>query len=411
MLSSLHQHFLYKHFRQVLAAVPSDRLLALDVLRGLTITAMILVNNPGSWQYIYAPLRHASWHGWTVTDLIFPFFIVIVGISLQLNLGRQPAVRRASLLLAAFRRGLILVLLGLFLALFYIDSSNSSVGYLQHKLDTLRWPGVLQRIGVVYFITVLIVLTVLSCSGRTAVATVWRIGWFVGLCALYLLAMWYWPYADATGQRYQGLLAYGNNFAAWLDTTVLGASHVYYKNATPFAFDPEGLWTTLPAIASCLSGVLLAQWLQSARTLAVKISVMLLVGAVAVLLAEWLHTVVPINKYLWTPSFVLLSTGYCSIALALCLWLCDVKQHRLWAAPFVVFGANALLFFMLAGIAARVLAMIPVGSGSLQRWLFGNIYQPLLGNYPGSLAYAVSFLVLSYLLMYGCYRRGIFFKV
>jgi len=394
---------LYRRYADaILAVLPANRLLALDVLRGLTITAMILVNNPGSWSYVYAPLRHAQWHGWTLTDLIFPFFIVIVGISLQLSLQRQSSVAKTVVIKQAALRSIKLFALGLFLALFYYNFRDPAYSYIEQKLLTLRWLGVLQRIGLVYFFTVLIVL---YCSSRG------RIGWLLGLCALYLAGIWYLPYADAQGNQFSGLLLHGNSFAAWLDHSVLGAKHVYYRSATPFAFDPEGLWSTLPAIASCLSGVLIAQWLQTERSLAQKIRGLLLCGVVAVWLAELWHFSLPINKSLWTPSFVLLSSGYCAIALAACLWLCDVKRWRRWSAPFVVFGANAILFFMFAGLAARALMMLSVGEASLQSWLFSALYQPLFGDYNGSLAFALSFLLLSYLLMHWCYKRGYIFKV
>ncbi|WP_372625505.1 acyltransferase family protein [Arsukibacterium sp.] len=402
MLSGLKQHC-----DAILAKVPRQRLLALDALRGLTITAMILVNNPGNWNHVYGPLRHAEWHGWTLTDLIFPFFIVIVGMSLQLRLQWQSSSAKSSqpkalIIRHAAVRSLKLFGLGLFLALFYYNFADPAYSYIEQKLLTLRWLGVLQRIGLVYFATVLIVL---YCGTRG------RILWLAGLCAVYLAAMLYLPYQDAYGNQFSGLLLFGNSFAAWLDHTVLGARHLYYGSATPFAFDPEGLWSTLPAVASCLSGVLLAQWLQTERTLSWKVRGLLLAGVIAVWLAELWHFALPINKNLWTPSFVVLSSGYCAIALAACIWLCDIKRWRRWSAPFVIFGANAILFFMLAGLIARTLVMIPVGEGSLKGWLFSRLFQPLFGDVNGSLAFALVFLGLSYLLMHWCYRRGIVFKV
>lgn len=394
--------WLKNHCDNILAGLAPERLLALDALRGLTITAMILVNNPGSWSYVYGPLRHAEWDGWTITDLIFPFFIVIVGISLQLSLQRHQQQARWLVIRQAAVRGLKLFGLGLFLALFYYNFADPAYNYIEQKLLTLRWLGVLQRLGLVYFATVIIVL---YCDTRG------RIAWLGGLCAVYLAAMLYLPYQDSQGNSFSGLLVFGNSFAAWLDHTVLGVHHVYYRDATPFAFDPEGLWSTLPAIASCLSGVLLAQWLQTERSLAEKIRGLLLPGVIAVWLAELWHFSLPINKSLWTPSFVLLSTGYCAIALAACIWLCDIKRWRRWSAPFVVFGANAILFFMLAAVAARALVMIPVGDTSLKNWLFSYLFQPLFGNLNGSLAFALVFLLVSYLIMHWCYRKGYIFKV
>jgi predicted acyltransferase len=386
----------------ILAALPPQHLLALDVLRGLTITAMILVNNPGSWSHMYAPLRHAQWHGWTLADLIFPFFIVIVGMSAQFSQNSGQRAGHVCVLKQAAIRSLKLFALGLFLALFYYNFREPNYNYLQQKLLALRWSGVLQRIALVYFCTVLIMQ---YCTTRG------RIGWVIGLCLLYLAAMWFVPYHSSSGQQFVGMWQHGNSFAAWLDHYVLGAQHVYYRAATPFAFDPEGLWSTLPAIASCLSGVLMAQWWQTERSTVQKIRGLALAGVVAVWLAELWHFSLPINKSLWTPSFVLLSSGYCAIALAACIWLCQVKGWRRWTAPFVVFGANAILFFMLAGVLARLLSMLSVGAGSLHSWLFSQWFEPVFGSLNGSLAFALAFLACSYLVMHFCYQRGYLVKV
>ncbi|MDP4944943.1 MAG: heparan-alpha-glucosaminide N-acetyltransferase domain-containing protein, partial [Alishewanella sp.] len=235
-----------QHCQAILAQQPAGRLLALDILRGLAIMAMVLVNNPGSWQYIYAPLRHAEWHGWTVTDLIFPAFIIMVGMSIQLSLRQKVAQTKLEVIQAGALRALKLYLLGLFLVLFYYNFRDPAYSYLQQKLLTVRWFGVLQRIALVYFCTLLIVL---YCGTRA------RVLWLVGLCVVYLALMQYMPYQDAQGQQFVGLWQFGNNFAAWLDHQILGAQHVFFRSATPFAFDPEGLLSTLPAISSCLLGV------------------------------------------------------------------------------------------------------------------------------------------------------------
>jgi predicted acyltransferase len=386
----------------ILSAVPPSHMLALDALRGISITAMILVNNPGSWSYVYAPLRHAQWHGWTLTDLIFPFFLIIVGISLQLGLQQQQWQAKGELIKQAAVRSLKLIALGLFLALFYYNFRDPGYDYLQQKLATLRWLGVLQRIGLVYFFTVLIAL---YCNTRG------RIGWVIGLCALYLAGMYLLPYQDSHGNQYVGLLQMGNSFAAWLDHYLLGANHVYYRSVTPFAFDPEGIWSTLPAIASCISGLLMAQWLQCTHSTPQKIRGLLLGGVVAIWLAELWHYGLPVNKNLWTPSFVLLSSGYCALVLAGCIWLIEIKRWRRWSAPFVVFGANALLFFICAGVMARLLMMLSVAEKSLHSWLFATLFQPLFGAMNGSLVFALCFLLLSYNFMHWCYKRGYIFKV
>ncbi|MDP5459759.1 acyltransferase family protein [Alishewanella sp. SMS8] len=391
-----------QHCQAILAQQPAGRLLALDILRGLAIMAMVLVNNPGSWQYIYAPLRHAEWHGWTVTDLIFPAFIIMVGMSIQLSLRQKVAQTKLEVIQAGALRALKLYLLGLFLVLFYYNFRDPAYSYLQQKLLTVRWFGVLQRIALVYFCTLLIVL---YCGTRA------RVLWLVGLCVVYLALMQYMPYQDAQGQQFVGLWQFGNNFAAWLDHQILGAQHVFFRSATPFAFDPEGLLSTLPAISSCLLGVVMAQLLQSDQPLAFKIRLLALAGVAMVWIAELAHPLLPINKMLWTPTFVLLSTGYTALLLAVILWLTEIKRYRLWGAPLVVFGVNAILFFMLAGVAARILSMLPVAGTTLGNSLFREIFQPLFGNYNGSLAFALCFLAIAYLGMLALYRRGFIFKV
>lgn len=397
MLSPLRQHC-----QSILAGQPANRMLALDALRGLAILAMILVNNPGSWQYVYPPLLHAEWHGWTPTDLIFPAFLVMVGMAIPYSLAGRQMLPKAELIRQGAIRALKLYLLGLFLVLFYYNFRDPNYSYLQQKLLTVRWSGVLQRIGIVYFCTLLIVLY----SGTRG-----RIVWLSGLCLLYFLLMQFMPYRDNYGHTFVGLWEHGNNLAAWLDHHVLGPNHVFFRSATPFAFDPEGILSTLPAIASCLSGVLMAQLLQSKAELAFKLRVLLLSGLAAVWIAELAHPALPINKMLWTPTFVLLSSGFTALILALFLWLTEMKRYRLWTAPLLVFGVNAILFFMLAGVAARVLSMVPVAGTTLGNWLYRSAFQPLFGDYNGSLAYAICFLLLSYIGMLYCYRRGWIFKV
>ncbi|WP_102796328.1 acyltransferase family protein [Bowmanella denitrificans] len=396
---------LSRYANNILNGLPANRLLAIDAFRGLTIVAMILVNNPGSWSHVYAPLLHAKWHGWTPTDLIFPFFVFIVGLSIKIAIDRQLDAGQARLPIIrhAMARMLKLVLLGWFLALFFYNFRDPSFSWIDDKLLSMRIPGVLQRLGLVYFFTVLIVL-----YWRTTGRIIWAL-----LLALGYWAMLAWvPYSDGQGHQYQGLYAYGNNLASWVDHMVLGAAHVYDKKATPFVMDPEGILSTLPAIAGCLSGVLAGQFLMNNQLpLLRRITVLLLVGLTAVIVSEAWHSILPINKALWTPSFVLLSSGYACLVLGLCLWLIDHKGIKAWTAPFVVFGANAIAFYMFAAIVARLLLMFSVGEASLKGWLYTTLFQPLFGNYNGSLAFALTFLAVSYAMMHWMYKKGWFWKV
>lgn len=365
---------LQRYADNILFALPNGRLLAIDAFRGLTITSMILVNNPGSWGYIYGPLKHASWHGWTPTDLIFPFFVFIVGVSILLSVGAQQerGASTATIVKHGMKRTVKLILLGWFLALFYYNFLDPSFHWWNDRLLQMRIPGVLQRLGVVYFATLLIVL---YCPKRH------YLGWAIGLCLVYALMLLWLPYSDANGMRYQGELLPGNNLSAWLDQLVFGAKHLYIRGGQPFASDPEGLLSTLPAISSCLTGVLTAQYLQSHATLGRKVLTMACSGILLIGLAYLLNPVLPINKSLWTPSYVLLSSGFALLVLAICLWLIDLHNYRRWTSPFVVFGANAIAFFMFAGIAARLLSLVPVGDRSLQSVLYQDLLQPLLEHH------------------------------
>jgi len=398
---------LKKHADSILEKVPKHRLLSLDVFRGIAITGMILVNNPGSWSHIYAPLKHAQWHGWTVTDLVFPFFLFIVGVAIHLSISKQllSQTPHRDIIKSSAIRMFKLLLLGWFLGLFFYRFGNNDFSWIEDKLFMIRYMGVLQRIGIVYFITALLFL---FFRPGTMVA------WAVALMVIYTVLMQFMPYSDDAGVVYQGLWLKGNNFSAWLDHNLLGADHLYGKTS-PFAYDPEGLLSTLPAIATCLSGVLVGHYLQRSRELSIslnqQVKQLLFIGLMAVIFGQLLHNWIPINKALWTPSYVILTSGLACVVLALCIYLLDIKHYKAWAAPFVVFGANSIAFFMFAGISGRLLLMIPVAGKPLKAWLYTSIYQPLFGELNGSLAFAISFLLVSYLLMLWMYRKNIFWKV
>ena len=391
--------------RQILSALPANRLLALDVFRGLTITAMVLVNNPGSWSYVYPPMLHAEWHGWTPTDLIFPFFVFIVGVSISIVMSRELQKGTNKLLLiknAGIRAGK-LFLLGLFLALFYFNFVEPNYSWLESQLFSIRVMGVLQRLGLVFFFTVLIVIYFKPLG---------RFFWMLGILVSYWLLLTLVPYSTPNGDLVTGSLAFGNNLHAWLDSYVFAEANLYYRDAKPFAFDPEGLLSTLPAIAGALAGVFTGDVLtDKTRSLQSKCQLMLISGLTLLLVGELWGLVFPINKALWTSSYVLMSTGWALVILAALTWLIDIKGVKQWSAPFVVFGANAIGFYMFSAVLARLLIMIPMQETSVQGWLFSFIYQPVFGNYSGSLMFAISFCLFCYLVMHWLYKKQIFFKV
>lgn len=394
---------LENHQRVVWARMGEGRMLSLDVFRGITITGMILVNNPGSWAHVYPPLLHARWHGWTPTDLIFPFFLFIVGVSLHLSTAGKLArgADRLTLLQAGLVRSAKLYGLGLFLALFFYDFTSADYSWIQTQLMDIRLLGVLQRIAFVFVISLGIVL---------AFGRIGRVLWLVGLLVLYGTVMLYMPYPQPDGRMAAGLFEYGNNLAAYVDHHILGV-HLYYQQAEPYRFDPEGLLSTLPAVSTCLLGYGASEFLQRSGSILTKIAGLIVAGLILTAAGTWLDGIIPINKALWTPSYVLLTAGIACLVLAVCLLLLDVAKIRGWSTPFLVFGANAIAFFMLSGIVGRLLIMIPVGDTFLKEWIFQNIYFPAIGAVTGSLAFALTFLILSYGVMFWMYRRGIFWKV
>ena len=375
------------------ASSSPGRLLSLDVFRGLTIAGMVLVNNAGNWNAVYPPLLHASWHGWTPTDLIFPFFVFIVGVAIPLAFEKRKAVANAGssqrdLHLKIFRRTAVIFGLGLLLNAF---------PFTMEKLAHLRIPGVLQRIALCYFFAALIYL---KAKVRTQVMIT------ATLLILYWLAMKLIPAPGFAA----GDLTMEGSLASWVDRLLL-AGHTY----RPF-YDPEGLLSTVPAVATALFGVLAGQWLMQKREPLDKIAGLFAAGALCVIAGYMWNWGFPINKALWTSSYVMFTGGLALQLLALCYWAIDLKGWQRWAKPFVVFGVNALALYVLSGLMMKILLLIPMPkldgtAGSMKDFLYERIFGSWMSPINASLAFALSYVFLWWLLMYLLYRRRIFIKV
>ena len=298
-----------------------ERLSSLDALRGITIAGMILVNNPGDWKYVYAPLRHAPWHGWTLTDLVFPFFLFIVGISLSFSLSRrrEQEVSLGNLYTKVIRRSLIIFALGIFLALVP-----------RFDLATLRIPGVLQRIAVCYLFSSFLFLTV-GKKGRALFAFSFLI--------MYWLVMKLVPVPGYGA----GVLEYQGNLCAYIDGQLL-SGHLFKPG-----FDPEGILSTIPAISTTLLGTLTGDWLRSSLGKNRKMIGLFVAGLFLTLAGLVLHPLFPINKQLWTSTYVLFTAGACLLFLGICYSLMDVLGWKRWASPFLVFGTNAIFVYVCPG--------------------------------------------------------------
>ncbi|WP_233151825.1 acyltransferase family protein [Pelomonas sp. KK5] len=376
----------------------SKRLLSLDAFRGFTVAAMLLVNNPGDWGHLYGPLEHAPWDGWTFTDWIFPFFVFISGISMTISLGRLAAqgANRQVLLTRTVRRGLTIIAIGIALNLFP-----------HFNFHTVRIPGVLQRLGLC---TVLTAPLVLYFGWRGQLA------WIVGLLGAYAVAMLNATVPDATGVMHTGSLVKGEDLGAFIDRTLLGG-HLWVQAKT---WDPEGLLSTLPAVASQLFGVLAGHWLASKREPMEK-AMWLLVAGLALL---WIGQVgdawlMPINKNLWTPSFSVFMAGWACIVFGVFYWLLDAmplpllreKAARL-LKPCVVFGMNALFIFALSGLIARILGLVKFESGeTLKGLLWAPIRDSGLAPVNASLVYAIGFVLAMYVIAWFMWKKRWFVKV
>ena len=367
------------------------RLLSLDVFRGMTIAAMILVNNPGSWGYVYAPLEHAKWHGATPTDLIFPFFLFIVGASIALAIGprKEAGTDRRVLIGKIVRRSLIIFAIGLFLS-----------GYPYFELSELRIPGVLQRIALVYGVTAFLFLWLGSR----------QLFWVGAGC---LLVYWAMLTLIPVPGGYPPNLEPSTNLGAWLDSSLLGG-HLWSQSKT---WDPEGLLSTVPAFATSISGILTGIWLRSGQDHFEKVSGMLIAGAVLLAGGLLWNTVFPINKQLWTSSYVLYTSGLALLVFGVLYWWIDIKGHRGATLPFMVYGTNALIVFAVSGLLARTLNAIHTTDASgnavnIKVWLWNTVFEPAFGSpYNASLAHAIAYVLLLLGFAWLLYSRKIFIKV
>ncbi|HXI43351.1 MAG TPA: DUF5009 domain-containing protein [Bryobacteraceae bacterium] len=366
-----------------------QRLVSLDAFRGATMALMVLVNTPGDGEHVYGPLRHAEWNGWTPTDVVFPSFMWIVGVALTLSLGRRIAagVSRAQLLTQAFRRALILYVLGLLVYAFP-----------DFNLSTQRLLGVLQRIAICYFIAVAIYLFT-GIRGQ--------IVWIVSLLAGYWLLMALVPVPGYGAGR----LDVEGNLAHYIDRLVLGA-HNYAQTKT---WDPEGIVSTLPAIATVLFGIMAGHILRLDRTLPGRTARLLALGGILIVAGLICNTWLPINKKLWTSSFALFMAGLDFAIFAIMLWWVDVRGHARMMKPLVIMGMNAITVYLVSELLEVLLNALHFPSGghtvSVRDWLFDSLFAPLASPINASLLYAIAYTLLMYVIAYIMYRRRWFVRV
>ncbi len=380
----------------------TNRLLSLDAFRGMTIAAMILVNTPGSWGHVYAPLRHADWHGWTPTDLIFPFFLFIVGVAMTFSIQTRIGVDfKSDIYKKVIKRSVILFLLGLLLNFYPFGIPFTSDGWSNFSfssiIDTfmdIRIMGVLQRISLCYLISSVMIIYLTR-----------RLQYYAafGLLAIYATAM----------------LLYGNftledNLARTIDLAIFSPSNMYTVQGLPF--DPEGVLSTIPAVVTTLSGVFVGNMLRRHLSPREKAIQLIIWGLSGILLGNALNIMIPINKQLWTPSYVFLTSGWACLILSIFYWLMEIKNIKSWAKPFIVFGSNSIIVFVASGIVVKTIQKIEVhlndGSiTSLYNWIYKYLFVSWAEDLNGSLFFAITWILLWLGVLWILYIRKIFIKI
>jgi predicted acyltransferase len=397
---------------------PRERLLSLDVFRGMTIAGMLLVNDPGSWGAIYPPLEHAAWHGWTPTDLIFPFFLFIVGITTHLSLEARRARGddEGALIRQIVRRGLLIFLAGLLVNGFPFFTWGAVDGianpsFLERVVDRLyhwRIMGVLQRIGLAYMCAALLCFRT-TLKQQVAIAATLLFGYWFAMTLL--------PVPPNGFLGIDVLHSPSETLAAYFDRLLLDwgkyGNHLWVNSLT---WDPEGPFSTIPAVGTAMLGIICGRWISAPRPLSERLAGMFAVGSIAMMAGLMWNWSFPINKSLWTSSYVLFTAGMAAVALATCMWIIDEHRVTGWTKPFVIYGMNPIVAFVGSGITARLIySIFKVESNgrpiALQAWIYQTFYASWLAPRNASLLFAITFVLVWFAILWALYRRRIFVKL
>lgn len=387
------------------------RLLALDILRGITIAGMILVNNPGSWGHIYAPLEHASWNGLTPTDLVFPFFMFIMGVSTYFSLRKYDFEMSGRALLKILIRTVVIFLIGMFIAWLsltlrgWISNDMAILDAMFGQFDSIRILGVMPRLALCYGIGSFIALLF---HGSTK-----GVGAFVAvLLVLYSIIL-------LSGN---GFSFASNNIIAVVDRTILGESHMYSDtiDGLTLKFDPEGLLSTLPSIAHMLIGFMLGAMLIRVKDNNLRINNLFIAGTILTFAGFLLDFGMPINKKIWSPTFVLTTCGLASSFLGLLIWIIDIKGYKKWCRFFEAYGINPLFMYVLGAVLSIIISFVRVpysavesGFISIKGWLYQAVWIPAAGGDEtlASFIFAITFVLFTWIFGYILYKNKIYIKI
>ena len=383
------------------------RLISVDVFRGLTIGLMIIVNNPGSWKYVYAPLQHASWHGWTPTDMVFPFFLFIVGVAIPLSFSKsiEQGLTHKYLLRKILRRTTIIFALGLLLngwpfglPLSSYAMQNFSFEDILQSIVNIRVLGVLQRIALCYLIASLIYIFFPTLKSKILTTALLVLLYELGM-RLTLIEGWG-----------AGSFELESNFARYIDIKIIGAKNMYSVNKIPF--DPEGIFSTLTATVTTILGVFTGDLLKQKIDSYKRLIYLSGLGLILFVCGAILNYFEPINKQLWTVSFVLFMGGWAMIFLSLSIWFIDMKDWNKWLMPFIILGSNPIVIFVGSSLTAKTIYLIKISENvSLKSLIYSKIFQPTAGDFLGSFLFAFLYLTVWIAIGWVMYRRKIFVKI
>lgn len=393
--------------KQQTTAKRPQRLLALDILRGITIAGMILVNNPGSWGHIYAPLAHAEWHGLTPTDLVFPFFMYIMGISTYFSLRKYDFKFSGATLWKICRRTVVIFAIGLAIAWFGMFlrgiTSGKALAEAVFTFDHIRILGVMPRLAICYGFGSLIALALSKKA----------LPWFIaGMLVVYAVILF-------IGNGFEFA---SNNVIAVVDNAVLGPDHMYTDHVAgeSLKFDPEGLLSTLPSIAHMLIGFVCGGLIVGTKDNNLRINKLFIIGTILTFSGFLLDFGIPINKKIWSPTFVLTTCGLAASFLGLLIWIIDIKGYRRWCRFFEAFGINPLFMYCLGAVLSIIIGAIKVpyaavesGITTLKGWIYQAVLMPACADNAtlASLCFAILFVLLNWCIGDILYKKKIYIKI
>lgn len=376
----------------LLAEKVSERYQSLDVLRGLTIALMVVVNTPGSWSTIYGPLEHAKWHGFTITDWVFPSFLFVVGNAMSFSMKKFEQQGQKVFLQKVFKRTALIFLIGIFLQVYPLIRFSGSE-YVIMDFSNFRIMGVLQRIALCYCIASL-VMYYFKMRGAAIFSMTALLGYW---------AVMFWFGEGADPYSLEG------NAALKLDLFILGASRLYTGEGIPF--DPEGLLSTIPAVVNVIGGYYAGVYIQKHGNTKQTVLKMIYVGFALVAMAYAWDIFFPINKKIWTSSYVLLTIGMNLLAIALLMLIIEVAKMKNWTYFFEVFGRNPLVLYALSGMVIKTMVLIRIGDKGLHSWSYDTLFLSWLEGKNASLLFALSYMLLIWIMGYYMDKKKIYIKV